>query len=241
MKQNMFLIKEKPHNVVEKPTHRAGNKMWENWMEKEMEIFPNFILEKKQKSTIFEFIINPKNGQPILEHDKIQVISSYRNYTYQNGIWERKYKANQAKKIAAKENIEKIIEYSTIPGTSRHHWGTDLDIIDGTRGIPADPLNEKHFNEGGSMHKFKLWLDENASKYGFYLVYTDNPTSKGFKYEPWHFTYKAISEPMLQAYKKLDIKKVLQENKLLGSENFTDDFIEKYRKENILDINPVIK
>ena len=43
--------------------------MWENWMEKEMEIFPNFILEKKQKSTIFEFIINPKNGQPILEHD----------------------------------------------------------------------------------------------------------------------------------------------------------------------------
>lgn len=65
----MFLIKEKPHNVVEKPTHRAGNKMWENWMEKEMEIFPNFILEKKQKSTIFEFIINPKNGQPILEHD----------------------------------------------------------------------------------------------------------------------------------------------------------------------------
>ena len=66
----MFLIKEKPHNVVEKPTHRAGNKMWENWMEKEMEIFPNFILEKKQKSTIFEFIINPKNGQPILEHDK---------------------------------------------------------------------------------------------------------------------------------------------------------------------------
>ena len=70
----MFLIKEKPHNVVEKPTHRAGNKMWENWMEKEMEIFPNFILEKKQKSTIFEFIINPKNGQPILEHDTSDLI-----------------------------------------------------------------------------------------------------------------------------------------------------------------------
>lgn len=171
----------------------------------------------------------------------IKVISSYRNYTYQNGIWERKYKANQAKKLNAKQNIEKIIEYSTIPGTSRHHWGTDLDIIDGTRGVPADPLNEKHFNEGGSMYKFKLWLDENASKYGFYLVYTNQPTRKGFKYEPWHFTYKAISEPMLQAYKKLDIKKVLQENKLLGSENFTDDFIEKYKNENILDINPVIK
>ena len=48
MKQNMFLTKEKPHDVVEKLTHRAGNKMWENWMEKEMEIFPNFILEKNK-------------------------------------------------------------------------------------------------------------------------------------------------------------------------------------------------
>ncbi|MEG1200006.1 MAG: M15 family metallopeptidase, partial [Algoriella sp.] len=153
---------------------------------------------------------------------KIHVVSSYRNYTYQNGIWERKYKANQAKKIAAKQNIDKIIEYSTIPGTSRHHWGTDLDIIDATKGIPSDPLNEKHFNVGGSMHKFKLWLDENASKYGFYLVYTDNVNRKGFKYEPWHFTYKAISKPMLDEYKKLNIKKVLQENKLLGSDNFTD-------------------
>mgnify|MGYP001613182670 FL=1 len=172
---------------------------------------------------------------------KIHVVSSYRNYTYQNGIWERKYKANQAKKIAAKQNIDKIIEYSTIPGTSRHHWGTDLDIIDAIKGIPSDPLNEKHFNVGGSMHKFKLWLDENASKYGFYLVYTDNINRKGFKYEPWHFTYKAISKPMLDEYKKLNIKKVLQENKLLGSDNFTDDFIEKYTKENILDINPVIK
>ena len=74
----MFLIKEKPHNVVEKPTHRAGNKMWENWMEKEMEIFPNFILEKKQKSTIFEFIINPKNGQPILEHDTMDLGKTYK-------------------------------------------------------------------------------------------------------------------------------------------------------------------
>ncbi|SFM66047.1 D-alanyl-D-alanine carboxypeptidase [Algoriella xinjiangensis] len=172
---------------------------------------------------------------------KIHVVSSYRSYAYQNGIWERKYKSNQAKKIAPKQNIEKIIEYSTIPGTSRHHWGTDLDIIDATKGIPGDPLNEKHFNEGGSMHKFKLWLDENASKYGFYLVYTNNPNRKGFKYEPWHFSYKPIAEPMLQAYKKLDIKKVLQENKLLGSDNFTDDFIEKYKKENILDINPEIK
>ena len=172
---------------------------------------------------------------------KIHVVSSYRNYTYQNGIWERKYKANQAKKIAAKQNIDKIIEYSTIPGTSRHHWGTDLDIIHSVNGIPNDPLNEKHFNKGGSMEKFKEWLDQNSEKFGFYLVYTNNPKRKGFKYEPWHFTYKPLSQKMLQQYNKLDINTILKNEKLIGSQYFTPEFIDQYKEEQILDINTTIK
>lgn len=171
----------------------------------------------------------------------INVVSSYRNYTYQNGIWERKYKANQSKIKDGLQNIKKIVEYSTIPGTSRHHWGTDLDIIDASKGYPKDPLNEKHFNEGGQMHEFKKWLDANSEKYGFYLVYTNDPNRKGFKYEPWHFSYKPISQPMLKAYQKLDVQAILKANKLLGSDHFTDEFIKKYIKENILDINPDLK
>lgn len=168
----------------------------------------------------------------------IHVVSSYRSYTHQNGIWERKYKNFRNQGLTHQKTIEKIIEYSTIPGTSRHHWGTDLDIIDSTKGIPSNPLSETHFNEGGRMRKFKLWLDENSEKFGFYLVYTNKEGRKGFAYEPWHFSYRPLSLKMLKEYKKLDIKKLLQTNKLMGSENFTDEFIEKYTRENILDINP---
>lgn len=168
----------------------------------------------------------------------ICVISSYRNYNYQNKLWERKFKANKEKGMTDEDNIRSIIKYSTIPGTSRHHWGTDIDIIDISHGIPIDPLDEKFFNPGGQMHKFKLWLDENANKYGFYLVYTKDKDRKGFNYEPWHFTYKAISDQMMDEYKALDIKKLLQENKLMGSEAFTEEFIDKYKRENLLDINP---
>lgn len=168
----------------------------------------------------------------------IHVVSSYRSYSHQNGIWERKYKNYRSQGLTHQKTIEKIIEYSTIPGTSRHHWGTDLDIIDATKGIPNNPLSETHFNKGGQMHNFKLWLDENSESFGFYLVYTNKAGRKGFAYEPWHFSYKPTSLKMLKAYKELDIKKILQSNKLMGSENFTDEFIEKYRKENILDINP---
>ena len=170
----------------------------------------------------------------------IHVVSSYRSYTHQNGIWERKYKNYRSQGLSHEKTIAKIIEYSTIPGTSRHHWGTDLDIIDSTKGIPSNPLSETHFNEGGRMHKFKIWLDENSESFGFHLVYTHLKDRKGFAYEPWHFSYKPLACKMLAEYKTLDIKKILQTNKLMGSENFTDEFVEKYKRENILDINPAL-
>jgi len=81
-------------------------------------------------------------------------------------------------------------------------------------------------------------LNLHSEKYGFYEVYTNNPERKGFKYEPWHFSYAPIAKPMLQEYKKLDILKVFQEEKILGNEYFTSKFIHKYRSQNILDINP---
>jgi len=170
----------------------------------------------------------------------IHVISSYRSYSHQNGIWERKYKNYRAQGLSPQKTIEKIIRYSTIPGTSRHHWGTDLDIIDSTGGIPSNPLSEVHFNEGGRMRKFKLWLDENSEKYGFYLVYSNKAGRKGFEYEPWHFSYRPTAVKMLKEYKELDIKRILQSNQLMGSENFTNEFISQYRTENILDINPLL-
>ena len=43
---------------------------------------------------------------------------------------------------------------------------------------------------------------------------------------------------MLMSYKNLDIKSILQQEKIAGSEHFTDSFIEKYIKEHMLDINP---
>lgn len=168
----------------------------------------------------------------------VHVVSSYRSYNHQNGIWERKYKNFRNQGFSHQKTIDKIIEYSTIPGTSRHHWGTDLDIIDATRGIPSNPLSEVHFNEGGRMRKFKLWLDENAEKFGFHLVYTNKSDRKGFKYEPWHFSYKPLSQKMLKQYNALDLKELLQSQKLMGSEHFTDAFIQRYQSENILDINP---
>jgi len=174
-----------------------------------------------------------------VENIEIELVSAYRSFQRQKEIFEGKYKRFTTSGLTPTQSIEKIIEYSTIPGTSRHHWGTDIDIIDGNaKPRPKSVLQPELFHGEGPFCKLKDWLNVNAQAFGFYEVYTDNPKRKGFEYEPWHFSYAPISIPMLQEYKKLDVQKILQEEKILGSEHFSNAFIAQYRKENILDINP---
>jgi len=170
----------------------------------------------------------------------IKIVSSFRDFYHQERIWERKYVNYTEEGMPPLEAIEKIIEYSTMPGTSRHHWGTDIDIIDGYPEASGDVLVAEKFELGGPYEGLKLWLDENSTKYGFYLVYTDNPRRRGFKYEPWHYSYAPISIPMLTEYRKLNVLKLMQKETFLGSKHFTAGFIKTYVQDNILDINPVL-
>ena len=168
----------------------------------------------------------------------IEVVSAYRSFQKQKNIFENKYKRFINEGLNPIQSVEKIIEYSTIPGTSRHHWGTDIDIIDANYPKPKSVLEEENFYGNGPYCHLKNWMDRHSESYGFYEVYTKNPNRKGVKYEPWHFSYAPVSKPMLKEYQKLDIKRILKEEKILGHECFTEEFIFKYKTENILDINP---
>ncbi|MDF0708141.1 M15 family metallopeptidase [Flagellimonas okinawensis] len=171
----------------------------------------------------------------------IKIVSSYRDFYHQERIWERKYQQYTVEEgMAPLDAIDKIIEYSTIPGTSRHHWGTDIDIIDGFPEASGDVLLTEKFEVGGPYEGLKLWLDKNSAKYGFYLVYTNNPRRRGFEYEPWHYSYASISIPMLTAYRRLNILKLLQQENFMGIEHFTNGFVKTYLQDHILDINPVL-
>jgi LAS superfamily LD-carboxypeptidase LdcB len=170
---------------------------------------------------------------------KIQVVSSYRSFDRQASIFEGKYERfTDLDGLKPLEAIDKIIEYSTIPGTSRHHWGTDLDLIDGSVPAEGDVLVAEKFESGGPYEKFKKWMDEHSEQYGFYLVYTDEPRRRGFKYEPWHYSYAPLSKPMLETFRKKNIMQLLEREYFLGVEHFTTGFIKTYITDNLLDINP---
>lgn len=167
----------------------------------------------------------------------IYVVSSYRNYDHQKRIWERKYQANMANGLTPQESIKKIIAYSTIPGTSRHHWGTDIDIVDGNFLKTPNLLSAAHFEQGKPFYELGIWLKSHASNYGFHEVYTNDPKRKGFKFEPWHYSYKPLSCEYLQQYQQLNILAILQSERFLGSEHFSRKFMDTYITQNILDIN----
>ena len=73
------------------------------------------------------------------ESIEIEIVSGYRSYEKQKDIWNNKYNKNFENGILGIKNINRIIQYSTLPGTSRHHWGTDIDIID-KRFVPKGDL-----------------------------------------------------------------------------------------------------
>ena len=171
----------------------------------------------------------------------IKIVSSYRNFYRQESIWERKYiKYTEEDGLEPLAAIDKIIEYSTIPGTSRHHWGTDINMIDGYQKTGGDVLVPEKFETGGPFEDFKKWMDENSRKFDFHIVYTNDPKRRGFKYEPWHYSYAPIAIPMLTAYRKLNIVQLLRDEEFYGSEHFTTGFIKNYVRNNILDINTAL-
>lgn len=168
----------------------------------------------------------------------LKIVSSYRDFYRQEAIFERKYiRYTEEDGMQPLDAIDKIIEYSTIPGTSRHHWGTDIDIVDGFRKVEGDVLVPSKFGAGGPYEDFKIWMDENSTKFDYHIVYTDNPKRKGFKYEPWHYSYAPLSIPMLTAFRRKNILQILQKETFEGSEHFTLGFLRTYIQNNILNIN----
>jgi LAS superfamily LD-carboxypeptidase LdcB len=171
----------------------------------------------------------------------IKIVSSYRSFERQTAIFERKYLAyTDDEGMEPLEAVDKIIEYSTIPGTSRHHWGTDIDITNGHVKTEGDVLVAEKFAEGGPFESLKKWMDEHAKDYGYQLVYTDNPKRRGFKYEPWHFSFAPLSVPMLASFRKKNILHLLEKEDFLGADQFTTGFIKSYIQNHILDINPAL-
>jgi len=126
---------------------------------------------------------------------KLTIRSATRNFDYQKGIWERKWTGQTklsdgitASNISDhRERAKKILLYSSMPGSSRHHWGTDIDL---------NSFDNSYFENGQGQRVYD-WLKEYASSYGFCQPYTDKADGRtGYEEEKWHWTYVPISSEL---------------------------------------------
>lgn len=134
------------------------------------------------------------------------IISATRNYLQQKAIWERKWVNDKESKTDV-DRAKKILLYSSMPGSSRHHWGTDMDL---------NNLNNEYFDSGEGL-KIYEWLKAHAHEYGFCQPYTTKTDGRtGYEEERWHWSYTPLSIPFLEAYKKTVVLTDIRD--FLGSE-----------------------
>ncbi len=164
---------------------------------------------------------------------QLHITSAYRNYVKQTEIWNNKFDRYSKSGLKGEAIIHKITEFSAMPGTSRHHWGTDADILDLSVTQPKNPLEPSHYvSPKGVYNRLYEWMQHNSERFGFYEAYTDDNLRTGYEFEPWHYSYKKIAKTYLKAYNDsvqlIHVKSPLLKGHELITEKFFRDYVKNY-------------
>lgn len=135
----------------------------------------------------------------------LQPASTFRDFGRQLAIWNGKFcgqrpvvdQDSQPMDISAlsvAERCEAILRWSALPGASRHHWGSDLDVYDPSL-LPEGQklqLEPWEYEEGGYFSTLNQWLTAHMAEFGFYRPFTEE--QGGVAVEPWHLSYRPLAQ-----------------------------------------------
>ena len=139
----------------------------------------------------------------------VSILSGFRSFEKQLSIWNRKARGELAvldssarpldiTTLSPRELTFAILRWSALPGASRHHWGTDIDVFDATArpsGYEIELIPGEYEN-GGFFAPFSEWLDAriaNGTSFGFFRPYDRD--RNGVAPERWHLSYAPVSTP----------------------------------------------
>ena len=155
--------------------------------------------------------------------------SAFRDFGAQLRIWNMKYRGERPlydqaggvrdhASLDADELVSAILCWSALPGASRHHWGTDIDVID-RAAMPEGyryRLVPEEYGHGGVFERLNDWLNENIETFDFFQPYAEY--RGGVQREPWHLSYAPVSRDALQLLTPELIASALAGSELLGKE-----------------------
>jgi LAS superfamily LD-carboxypeptidase LdcB len=140
---------------------------------------------------------------------QLEVVSAYRDFQRQVAIWSDKFSGRRplldpSGRPIARDSLDEsgtvdaILVWSALPGASRHHWGTEIDLVDtACLGDGPPRLVAEEFAAGGCFERLAGWLQQNMARFGFFRPYATD--RGGVQPEPWHLSYAEISVPALEA------------------------------------------
>ena len=153
--------------------------------------------------------------------------SSFRDFDTQVLIWNRKWQGErpifdrlgrelERAKLADPDVVDAILCWSAVPGGSRHHWGSDVDVVDAAA-VPSGysvQLIPEEYASTGIFARLSQWLEANMRSYGFFRPYrTDRG---GVSPEPWHLSYAPVSLPALEELSLSMLRQVLEASSIAG-------------------------
>jgi LAS superfamily LD-carboxypeptidase LdcB len=153
--------------------------------------------------------------------------STFRDFDTQVAIWNRKWAGEKPvydragrlldrSRIADNDMVDAILCWSAVPGGSRHHWGTDVDVIDAAA-IPSGysvELLPREYAADGIFARLSAWLDANMRRFGFFRPYATD--RGGVSPEPWHLSYAPVALPALESLSLSMLRQVIDASSIAG-------------------------
>ena len=161
----------------------------------------------------------------------LQIASAFRDYDRQLNIWNAKARGERQliddqerpldfSLLSPTEIVFAILRWSALPGCSRHHWGSDIDIYDGNSQIASEvKLVPSECVTGGPSARLHEWLDLQLAEkkaFGFFRPY--NTDNGGVSPERWHLSYYPISRRVIDVYTFSVFKKNILESDVVFKE-----------------------
>lgn len=154
--------------------------------------------------------------------------SSFRDFNAQVRIWNNKFAGRQAlydlnekprdyNALSEVERVRAILNWSGLPGASRRHWGTDIDVIDRTAMPAGSPLLlPSEVAPGGVFAHLHRWLDEHMENFGFFRPYQF--AAGGMYPERWHLSFAEQSMQAIMGMSHELVHDALVDSPILGKE-----------------------
>jgi LAS superfamily LD-carboxypeptidase LdcB len=183
----------------------------------------------------------------LLDNLVLKIASGYRSFERQLSIWNRKFtgelpiknKHGQTVDIIGLTDLEKvdaILLFSALPGASRHHWGTDIDVyaenlLQNNEKLQLEPWE---YEKDGPFEVLSLWLKNHSTEFGFYFPY--DKYRQGVAAEPWHLSYQPLASRFLSKLSVNELTLVLRNSNIQGKKDIINN-IENIYSRYITNIN----